>query len=182
MRIVVPEGPWGQLIRDAAPDDIQLNLLTVPLPALHQALTHAVADGQAPDLAILDSVWIPEFAVDGFLYAFEDLDAEWMRGERMRDFLEPLVAANRYEGRTYGVSPLANVAGLWYRRAELGALGFEPPTTWTELRAVARAAAQNGIAHPIVMTGGSKGRRDHGLLPDPHSSPRTEAACSTRTE
>jgi multiple sugar transport system substrate-binding protein len=157
VRVIVSEGPWGQLIRDAAPDDIQVNLVTVPLPSLHQALTHAVADGQAPDLAILDSVWIPEFAVDGFLHSLEDLDEEWVRGEWMRDFLEPLVATNRYEDRTYGVSPLANAAGLWYRRRELEVLGLEPPTTWRELRAVARAAAQNGIAHPIVMTGGSKG-------------------------
>jgi multiple sugar transport system substrate-binding protein len=157
VRVIVSEGPWGQLISDAAPDDIQVNLVTVPLPSLHQALTHAVADGQAPDLAILDSVWIPEFAVDGFLHSLEDLDEEWVRGEWMRDFLEPLVATNRYEERTYGVSPLANVAGLWYRRRELEALGVEPPTTWGELKEVARAAARNGIAHPIVMTGGSKG-------------------------
>jgi ABC-type glycerol-3-phosphate transport system substrate-binding protein/DNA-binding transcriptional regulator YhcF (GntR family) len=157
VRIVVSEGPWGQLISDAAPDDIQVNLVTVPLPSLHQALTHAVADGQAPDLAILDSVWIPEFAVDGFLHSLEDLDDAWVQGEWMRDFLQPLVATNRFDGRTYGVSPLANVAGLWYRRRELEALGMEPPATWAELRAVARAAAGNGIAHPIVMTGGSKG-------------------------
>jgi multiple sugar transport system substrate-binding protein len=157
VRIVVSEGPWGQLIRNAAPDDIQVNLVTVPLQTLHQTLTHAVADGQAPDLAILDSVWIPEFAVDGFLHSLEDLDEEWVAGEWMHDFLEPLVVTNQYEGRTYGVSPLANVAGLWYRRRELESLGHDPPTTWAELRAVARAAAQNGIAHPIVMTGGSKG-------------------------
>jgi multiple sugar transport system substrate-binding protein len=157
VRLMVSEGPWGQLIKDAAPDDIQVNLVTVPLPSLHQALTHAVADGQAPDLAILDSVWIPEFAVDGFLHSLEDLDEEWVRREWMRDFLEPLIAANRYEGRTYGVSPLANVAGVWYRRRELDALGLGPPTTWAELRAVARAAAENGMPHPIVMTGGSKG-------------------------
>ena len=37
------------------------------------------------------------------------------------------------------------------------ALGVEPPKTWRELRSVAKAVAQNGIAHPIVMTGGSKG-------------------------
>src|SRR4029450_2992596 len=74
-----------------------------------------------------------------------------------RIFPEPLVATNHYEGRTYGVSPLANVAGLWYRRRELEALGVEPPTALRELRAVAKAAARNGIAHPIVMTGGSKG-------------------------
>jgi multiple sugar transport system substrate-binding protein len=157
VRVVVSEGPWGQLLNDAAPDDIQVNLVTVPLPSLHQALTHAVADGQAPDIAIIDSVWIPEFAADGFLHRLEDLDEEWVRGEWMRDFLEPLVATNRYEGRTYGVSPLANVAGLWYRRKELEALGLDPPTTWGELRAVARAAAGDGMPHPIVMTGGSKG-------------------------
>jgi ABC-type glycerol-3-phosphate transport system substrate-binding protein/DNA-binding transcriptional regulator YhcF (GntR family) len=157
VRIIVSEGPWGQLISDAAQDDIHVNLVTVPLPSLHRALTHAVADGQAPDLAILDSVWIPEFAVDGFLHSLEDLDEDWVRREWMHDFLEPLVATNRYEGRTYGVSPLANVAGLWYRRRELEAVGVEPPTTWAELRAVARATAGNGIAHPIVMTGGSKG-------------------------
>jgi multiple sugar transport system substrate-binding protein len=157
VRVVVSEGPWGQLILDAAPADIQVNLVTVPLPTLHQVLTHAVAEGQAPDIAILDSVWIPEFAADGFLHALEDIDDEWVREEHERDFLDPLVKANRYGDRTFGVSPFANVAGVWYRRRELEALGVRPPTTWAELRTVARAAAGNGIAHPIAMTGGSKG-------------------------
>ena len=157
VRVVVSEGPWGQLLHDAAPEDIQVNLVTVPLPSLHQVLTHAVADGQAPDLAILDSVWIPEFAVDGFLVALEDLDGEWLTNEHASDFLEPLVKANRYEGRTFGVSPFANVAGFWYRRRELEELDVPPPATWAELRAVGRAAAESGLPHPIVMTGGSKG-------------------------
>jgi multiple sugar transport system substrate-binding protein len=157
VRVVVSEGPWGQLVRDAAPDDIQVNLLTVPLPSLHQFLTHAVAEGQAPDLAILDSVWIPEFAADGFLLSLEDLDGAWLRNEHDLDFLEPIVKANRYEGLTFGVSPFANVAGLWYRRSALETLGLQPPRTWAELRAVARAAAESGTRHPIVMTGGSKG-------------------------
>jgi multiple sugar transport system substrate-binding protein len=157
VRVVVSEGPWGQLLLDAAPEEIQINLVTVPLPSLHQALTHAVAEGQAPDLAILDSVWIAEFAVDGFLLPLEDLDGRWMRDEHEQDFLEPLVKANRYEGYTYGVSPFANVAGLWYRRRELEAIGLPPPRTWAELRAVGRAATENGLVHPIVMTAGSKG-------------------------
>jgi multiple sugar transport system substrate-binding protein len=157
VRVVVSEGPWGQLLLDAAPEEIQINLVTVPLPSLHQALTHAVAEGQAPDLAILDSVWIAEFAVDGFLLPLEDLDGRWMRDEHEQDFLEPLVKANRYEGYTYGISPFANVAGLWYRRRELEAIGLPPPRTWAELRAVGRAATENGLVHPIVMTAGSKG-------------------------
>jgi len=158
VRVVVSEeGPWGQLIADAAPDEIQVSLVTVPLSSLHQALTHAVAEGQAPDLAIVDSVWIPEFAVDGFLLALEDLDGAWLVHEHDDDFLEPLVKANRYNGRTFGVSPFANVAGLWYRRRVVEALGMPPPSTWTELRAVARASRGKGLPHPIVMTGGSKG-------------------------
>lgn len=157
VRVVVSEGPWGDLVLGAAPDDIQLSVVTVPLTSLHQVLTHAVAEGQAPDLAILDSVWIAEFAVDGFLHDLEDLNGRWVREELESDFLEPLLATNRYGGRTYGVSPLANVAGLWYRRRELEALGLGPPTTWAELRAVGRAARESGIPHPIVMTGGSKG-------------------------
>jgi multiple sugar transport system substrate-binding protein len=157
VRVVVSEGPWGQLLREAAPEEIQVNLVTVALPSLHQVLTHAVAEGQAPDLAILDSVWIPEFAADGFLLPLEDLDAAWLRNVHARDFLQPLVKANRYEGRTFGISPFANVAGLWYRRGKLEALGLAPPRTWAELRAVGRAAAEDGIRNPIVMTGGSKG-------------------------
>src|SRR3954469_24575642 len=116
VRVVVSEGPWGDLIRAAASEQIQVNLITVPLRSLHQALTHAVAEGQAPDLALLDSVWIAEFAVDGFLLPLAELDADWLGGEHDDDFLEPVVEANRYNGRTFGISPFANVAGFWYHR------------------------------------------------------------------
>jgi multiple sugar transport system substrate-binding protein len=157
VRVVVSESLWGQVIRDAAPEGIRVNVVTVALPSLHQVLTHAVAEGRAPDLAIVDSVWIAEFAASGFLYALEDLDEHWVRYEHEVDFLEPLVSSNRSAGRTFGVSAFGSVAGVWYRRRELAALGLEPPGTWEELRAVGRAFADGGMAHPVVMPGGSKG-------------------------
>jgi multiple sugar transport system substrate-binding protein len=157
VRVVVSESIWGQVIRDAAPEGIQVNVVTVALPSLHQVLTHAVAEGRAPDLAILDSVWIAEFAASGFLYALEDLDEHWVRYEHEVDFLEPLVASNRSGGRTYGVSAFGSVAGVWYRRRELAALGVEAPRTWDDLRAVAHAFVAAGMPHPIVLPGGSKG-------------------------
>jgi ABC-type glycerol-3-phosphate transport system substrate-binding protein len=157
VRIVVSEQIWGQVIRDAAPPGIQVNVVTVALPSLHQVLTHAVAEGTAPDLAILDSVWIAEFAASGFLHALEDLDEHWVRYEHEVDFLEPLVSSNRSGGRTFGVSAFGSVAGIWYRRHELAELGLDPPRTWQELRAVARALSDAGMATPFVMPGGSKG-------------------------
>jgi multiple sugar transport system substrate-binding protein len=158
IRIVVPEeGPWARMIREGATPDVEIDLVTVARPALHQTLTHAVAEGQAPDLAVLDSVWAAEFAAGGFLYALEDLDEEWVREEHEGDFLDALVAANRYGGRTFGVSAFADVAGFWYRRRELEAAGLQPPTTWLELRAAARALVRGNLRYPIVMPGGSRG-------------------------
>ena len=158
LRIVVPEeGPWARMVREAPPSDVELDVVTVPRPALHQTLTHAVAEGQAPDLAVLDSVWAAEFAAAGFLYALEDLNEAWVRHEHETDFLDALVTANRYGGRTFGVSAFADVAGFWYRRRELEEAGLAVPSTWGELRAAARTLLQRGVRHPIVMPGGSRG-------------------------
>ena len=159
IRIVVTTGgPWAAMLRAAAEADTgQANVVAVPLESLHATLTRAVAEGRAPDLAILDSVWAPEFAVAGFLHALEELDAEWVRTEHEVDFLPALVAANRYDGQTFGVSAFADVAGLWYRRDELDRRGLAPPTTWSELRDMARALASHARPHPVAIAGGSKG-------------------------
>ncbi len=158
LRIVVPqEGPWEAMVRQAAPDDLAVNIVAVPRAELHHVLTHAVAEGQAPDLAVLDSVWVPEFAAAGFLHMLDDLDRDWVRSEYETDFLEPLVTATRYEGRTFAVSAVADVAGVWYRRRELAARGLDPPSTWNELRVAARAIAADGMPHPVVMPAGSRG-------------------------
>jgi multiple sugar transport system substrate-binding protein len=157
VRIVVSEGPWGRMLRDSATGRLQINLVTVPRPSLRQVLMHSVAEGLAPDLAIIDSVWISEFAAAGFLRPIEEIDTAWVREEYEHDFLPPLVRANRYRGQTYGVSAFADVAGLWYRRRELERVSASPPTTWKELRGVGRALAKAGAKRPIVMPGGSQG-------------------------
>ncbi|WP_162452325.1 extracellular solute-binding protein [Phytoactinopolyspora mesophila] len=158
LRIVVPaEGPWEGLIHKTAPDDLAISVVAVPRSDLYHTLTHAVAEGQAPDLAVLDSVWMPEFAASGFLHPLEDLDETWIRAEFETDFLPPLITANRYQGGTYAVSLSADVAGLWYRRNELQRLDLEPPETWADLSAVGHALLGDGITHPLALPGGSKG-------------------------
>jgi multiple sugar transport system substrate-binding protein len=158
LRVIVPEGPWEGLIRRAAPADTRFSVATVELHELHQALTHAVAEGLGPDLAVLDSVWVPEFTAAGFLAPLEELDEGWVTGEYEHDFLTPLMLTGRTQGRTYAVHAEADVAGLWYRRAALEALGLDPPATWDELRAAGRALARAGgrDSHPVVLPGGSK--------------------------
>ena len=155
VRVIVPtEGPWARMVRDAAGPHNQISVVKVPRQSLHQVLTHAVAEGRAPDLAVIDSVWAPEFAAAGFIHALEELHEVWVRQEHEVDFLAPLVRSNRYEGRTYGVSPFADASGLWYSRDRFGSLGLAPPTTWAELRAAGHALMQDGLAGPMVIPGG----------------------------
>jgi len=157
VRVVVGEGPWAEMVAAAAPDGVAASVVTVPRPDLHRTLRDAVAEGSAPDLALVDSVWIPEFAHAGFLQPLDALDADWVRREHEPDFLPAVVSANRFDGRTFGVSPFADVAGLWYRRDALAAVGAAPPRTWAELRAAATALVAAGEREPVALPGGTAG-------------------------
>ena len=167
VRVVVPaEGPWAKMIRDAAGDAERVSVVKVPRASLHQMLTHAVAEGVAPDLAIIDSVWISEFAAAGFLHALEDLDEAWIRGEHEVDFLEPLADSNRYGGRTFGIPAFADVAGLWYRKGELERRGLHPPR---DLGRASRGRARDRRPEdpaPDRHARRVEGRRDDGVLSD----------------
>jgi ABC-type glycerol-3-phosphate transport system substrate-binding protein/DNA-binding transcriptional regulator YhcF (GntR family) len=157
IRVVVPAyGPWEQLIRDAA-DGANLNIVRVPRSSLHGVLTHAVAEGQAPDLAVFDHVWAPEFGAAGFLHPLDELDPRWVRREHDVDFLASLADADRYGGQTFGVSAFAEMAGLWFSRRRLAALGLDPPTTWTELLSAARAVQATRPGAPLALPGGTAG-------------------------
>ena len=144
VRVVVSEQIWGQVIRDAAPPGIQVNVVTVALPSLHQVLTHAVAEGRAPDLAILDSVWIAEFAAAGFLYALEDLDEHWVRYEheaRLPRAAGVVESLRRTHVRRLGVRLRR---GIWYRRASWPRSGSslrEPGTSFERSPALSPTTA-----------------------------------------
>jgi multiple sugar transport system substrate-binding protein len=153
LRVLVPEGPWERQIRAAA--DVRLNVARVALPELHNVLTRAVAEGRGPDLAVIDSVWVAELATAGFLWPLDELDRRWVAGEYEADFLEPFVTANRHAGHPVAIQAEADVAGIWYRRSELEAVGFAPPATWDELLALGRALAARG-RQPLALPAGSR--------------------------
>ncbi len=158
LRVLVPEGPWESLVREGAPPHFDLTLAVVPPRELRRALKLAVAEGQAPDVAVLDSVWVPEFADAGFLWSLEDLDKEWLTSSFQSDALGPLSEANTYQGHTYAAAAEADVAGLWCRRDILEAAHLEKPTTWAELASVARAISErHPDIHSLVMPGGTQG-------------------------
>jgi ABC-type glycerol-3-phosphate transport system substrate-binding protein len=129
------------------PPGVRLEVAQAELSNLHDVFVRAVAEGRAPDLAVLDSAWVPEFAASGFLWPLEELDSSWADSELRRDFLEPFASAHRIDGGTVAVQAETAVAGMWYNRA---AVASQVPGTWEELREAGRrlAAVQGG---PVLV-------------------------------
>lgn len=157
LRVMVPDGPWEDLVRAACPPGVSLNVATVAIEELHQSLTHAVAEGRAPDVALFDSVWVTEFATSGFLYPLDELDPEWLATSYSADAVEPFLSSNRHGGHLVALQAEADVAGLWYRRDPLEEIGAEPPRTWATLLDVGRQLVDAGHRHPLVVPSGSRG-------------------------
>lgn len=155
LRVVVPDGPWEEIIAAAAPDGLTLNVARASLEELHQVLVHAVAEGRAPDIAVIDSVWVHEFGSSGFLADLAELSPEWVREQYDPDFLEPFRSANRRDGRLLAVQAEADVAGIWFRRGDLGQSG-DPPHTWQELASLGGALRDKGSNAPVTLPGGSR--------------------------
>lgn len=159
LRVLAPESgsPWERHLASVACPEMWLSTATVDLNDLHSTFVHAVAEGRAPDLAILDSVWVAEFAASGFLYPLEELDAEWVHEQYEQDFLQPFVDAHRFAGSTLAVQAEMDVAGLWYRRDDLATLGLDPPATWDDLKETARALHKSGgRRHAFLLSAGSR--------------------------
>src|SRR6476469_7697916 len=80
--ITVPEQRWCWPMQQAAlswnsehPDrPVRIRFQMVEQSELRERLMHAVAQGRATDLALLDSVWVAEFAERGYLRPLASID------------------------------------------------------------------------------------------------------------
>jgi multiple sugar transport system substrate-binding protein len=151
LRVVAPlGGGWTEHLTSVAPPKMRLSCAEVDLNDLHSVFMHAVAEGRAPDLAVLDSVWVAEFAACGFLWPLEDIDAEWVTNDYGKDFLQPFLDAHRIRNATVAVQAEMDVSGMWYNRELLS----EAPATWTELRETGQRLLRASTRHALVMPGG----------------------------
>ncbi|MPZ51197.1 MAG: extracellular solute-binding protein [Acidimicrobiia bacterium] len=148
VRVVVPDSSWAPHLNTVT-EEFDLSVAEVPLGELRVRLVRAIGEGNAPDLALIDSVWVHEFAEAGFLYPLEELDSLWIRDVYEGDFLEPFVSGTRRSGVTWAVQAETDVAGLWYRKDGVQTA----PTTWEEWSHLATSRDLK-VAIPAGVEGG----------------------------
>ncbi len=128
--------------------DVKLEVSMMPALEQHKAkLLLAAAAGRLPDVASIDSFWLPLFAAGGHL---QPLNEFWPEHDRA-DFLPFTIdTLSDPRGRVYGVWHETDCRVLFYRKD----LVPVPPRTWDELlQAASRVSKARGIAGYLYNAG-----------------------------
>ncbi|MEM7802332.1 MAG: extracellular solute-binding protein, partial [Chloroflexota bacterium] len=93
----------------------------------------STAAGEAPDVAMVDSMAIGEMATAGLLSDLTPFAADW---DQWNDILPGFVDAGSWDGTPYGVFMNTDMRVLVYNKQLFEAAGLDPnapPTTWDEM-------------------------------------------------
>lgn len=130
--------------------DITVTMEFVPYEALHDKTVLAKGASQAYDVVLSDSVWTPEYAVNGII---EDVTARMTPA--MRDGILPgALGSAEYKDKFYGLPWIVDSKFLFYNKAMFAKAGIAaPPATWAEVEADALILKQKGIVeYPLVSS------------------------------
>jgi multiple sugar transport system substrate-binding protein len=121
----------------------------VPGKDLIQKVLQQASSKTLPDVLMLDNPDLQQIAATGGLAPLSDYKVD------TSGFAKGILEAATYKGEVYGLAPTVNTLGLFYNKDILAAAGIEPPTTWDELKAAAKALTtgdQYGMAFSAIAT------------------------------
>jgi N,N'-diacetylchitobiose transport system substrate-binding protein len=139
---------------EAANPGTKVDIQFVPWAQAHDKFVTAIAGGKVPDVAEMGTTWTPEFAEQGALLE--------QPGTTEGEYVSSLVDAATLNEKVYGKPWYAGARSLIYRKDLLEKAGVEPPKTWDDMTAAAKAIKEkvDGV-YPVGFTGLS----EHMYLP-----------------
>jgi multiple sugar transport system substrate-binding protein len=124
-------GPFFQEVADAfhkENPDITINIQVVPWDTLLQRLTTDIAGGQAPDISIIGTRWLVDFASQGIA---EPVDS-YMTPEFKATFIDTFMSPGVINGKTMGLPVAASARAMLVNTELFDKAGATPPTNWNE--------------------------------------------------
>ena len=138
----------GQLAEkfEKANPDATVNVTAVPWESAHDRIATSIAGGETPDVSMLGTTWVGEFAATG---ALEPTPEGLVNSD---DFFEGSWGTAVVDDVAYGVPWYVDTRVLYYRTDMAEAAGVEAPKTWDEYKTFAKAlqgeGAKSGISLP----------------------------------
>jgi len=128
--------------------DVQLEFSVMPALELHKAkLMLAAAAGRLPDIASVDSFWMPLFLAGGYV---QPLNPYWPAEDRADYLPFTIDTLSDASGNVYGLWHGTDCRLLYYRKD----LVPTPPRTWAELLDTAsRISKEKGISGYLYNAG-----------------------------
>jgi len=126
--------------------DVEVNVTAVPWDAAHDKIATAIAGGTTPDVSMIGTTWMGEFAATGALDPTPDLIDP-------AGFFEGAWETTNVGGTNYGVPWYVETRVLYYRTDLIP----EAPTDWAGLTAAAQSAMDAGATYGINLQPGQTG-------------------------
>lgn len=125
---------WEELIErfEAENEDIDVEYFGLPKNDAKSKFDAAIAADDAPDVASLQTSWLPEYAIREALMPLDDLFADSELNGKINqgaiDFNKKIVS----DGNLYGIPYTQNLDIIWIREDVFKEGGIEAPKTWDD--------------------------------------------------
>lgn len=128
--------------------DVTIDVTAVPWESAHDRIATAIAGGETPDISMLGTTWVGEFAATG---AFEPTPEDLVDES---SFFEGSWNTTVVDDVAYGVPWYVDTRVLYYRTDLAEAAGVEAPSTWDEYTAFAQALKDQGATSGVSLPPG----------------------------
>jgi len=119
---------------EALHPDVHIQVEVAPWDGYLQKLTTDVNAGNPPDLSIVATIWVPDFASQGVIEPLDGL----MTPEFKSAFIPSFFAPSTIDGKLMGVPAAASARAMMVNLDLFKQAGVEPPKTWEDFYTAAK--------------------------------------------
>lgn len=123
---------------EALHPDIHIHVQVLPWDSYLQALTTDVSGSRAPDMSIIATIWLSDFASQGIVEPLDGYVSPAFKAAFIPNFLTPSTIG----GKLLGLPAAASARAMMVNLDLLKKAGVSPPKTWDELETDAKKVAQ----------------------------------------
>lgn len=141
---------------EAANPGTKVNLIKLPSDGYQDRVALDLSSGSAPDLIMVDSFLVAEYAGTGYLLPLDDMVKGW---DQFQYYSKGLLDVASFNGKLYALPTDTDVRMLWYNRADFAKAGLPDPwapKSWDDVLAAAQKLKDAGVTDPWIIPAGTK--------------------------
>ena len=129
---------------NASHPNIKVKYQSTPWSNWYQTFATAIASGTAPDISTGAGYQAFQFAQIDAILPIDDLVEEMRAAGELAAYPDSTIEPLKVDGKQIAFPWNQDIRVMWYNKTLLDQAGVQPPTTWEEFRAAAKAVSELG--------------------------------------